>query len=150
MSDQEKTKEQLLIELGSVRARLASLERAQQHADESAKGVSGFFMGLLQYAPTPIYVKATDGRFMLVNKAWEDLFGLRQEAVVGRHVSEVVPQEVAAHFTRTDQQVIQTKTAFSYESIIPLPAGPRNYYTVKFPLLDAAGRVKAVGGVSPR
>jgi PAS domain S-box-containing protein len=147
MSEQEKTREQLLAELESVRARLAQLE--QRRAEQSAKEVSGFFMGLLQHAPTPIYVKALDGRYLLVNRAWEDLFGLRQEAVVGRHVSEIVSPEMAAKFVNSDRTVVQSNAPFAFEERVEFPSGAHgHYHTVKFPLHGAAGQVKAVGGIS--
>ncbi len=145
MNDQDKTREQLLQELTELRARLAPEAGAAPPAD---KGVSGFFMGLLQHAPTPIYVKSADKHFLLVNRAWEELFGMQQEAVVGRHVSEIMPAQVAETFSESDDQVIRTGQPHAFEESIDFPTGRRHYHTVKFPLRGIRGQIKAVGGVS--
>ena len=118
-------------------------------SERDIKGVSGFFMGLLQHAPTPIYVKSTDKHFLLVNRAWEEVFNLAQEAVVGRHVAELFPPEIARQFTVTDEQVIKTGGPLTFEQCLDLPkVGRRYYHTVKFPLRTATGQIKAVGGIS--
>ena len=85
---------------------------------------------------------------MLVNRAWEDLFDLRQEAVVGRHVSEIVPKEMADGFLKSDLTVIQSNALFAFEETVAFPGGRRHFYTVKFPLHGPAGQIKAVGGIS--
>jgi two-component system, cell cycle sensor histidine kinase and response regulator CckA len=145
MNDQDKTREQLLQELTELRARIAPDSPTAPPAD---KGVSGFFMGLLQHAPTPIYVKSADKHFLLVNRAWEELFGIQQEAVVGRHVSEVMPAKLAEEFSSSDDQVIRTGQPLAFEEHIDFPDGRRFYHTVKFPLRGIRGQIKAVGGIS--
>src|SRR5262249_51801075 len=115
---------------------------------QPANDVTGFFMGLLQHAPTPIYVKSADKHFLLVNRAWEELFHLGQEAVIGRHVSELLPPDVAASFAASDDAVIQSGQPMAFEQHIDFPEGRRYYYTVKFPLRGQRGQIKAVGGVS--
>ena len=139
MNDQDKTREQLLQELRELRDRLALVEEARSPANRS-KEVSGFFMGLLQHAPMPIYVKSADKHFLLVNRAWEEVFGMRQEAVVGRHVSELLPEKLAQAFSITDEQVIQTGQPVDFEQCIDLPR-PAGGTTTRssFPLRSATG-----------
>ncbi|OAI55144.1 hypothetical protein AYO44_00060 [Planctomycetaceae bacterium SCGC AG-212-F19] len=147
MNDQDKTREQLLEELQALRDRLAQRDDGDARRP-NPKEVTGFFMGLLQHAPTPIYVKSADKHYLLVNRAWEDLFQLQQEAVIGRHVSELVPAELAQRFADTDEQVIQTAQPLAYEEQIDFPSGRKYFYTVKFPLRGHRGQIKAVGGIS--
>src|SRR5262249_7590139 len=109
---------------------------------------SGFFMGLLQHAPTPIYVKSAEKHFLLVNRAWEEVMGMQQEAVVGRHVSELVPADLARQFAGSDDEVIAAGRPLAFEETLELPSGRRYFHTVKFPLRGIAGQIKAVGGIS--
>jgi PAS domain S-box-containing protein len=147
MNDQELSREELLEELRALRQRLARLE-ADPPPRQPGKEVSGFFMGLLQHAPMPIYVTSADQHFLLVNRAWEALFGLSQEAVVGRHVSELVSPELARQFSQTDEQVIQSGLPVAFEEHIAFPGERRYYHTVKFPPHGQRGQIKAVGGIS--
>jgi two-component system cell cycle sensor histidine kinase/response regulator CckA len=150
MNDLAPSREDLQAEIERLRARVAQLETAPSRPASSADGsvVVGFFAQLMQHAPMPIYVKSTAGRFLLVNRAWEELFGLRQEAVVGRLIDEFLPAPIVRHFRETDLRVAQGNAPEAFEECLDFPMETRWFHTVKFPLRNAQGQVEAVGGVS--
>jgi two-component system sensor histidine kinase/response regulator len=39
---------------------------------------------LLERLPVPMFFKSRDGRYLGVNKAWEELFGLKRETFLGK------------------------------------------------------------------
>jgi signal transduction histidine kinase len=57
-------------------------------------------------------------------------------------------QEMSAEFAATDARVIATGHSQTFEQSIDLDDGAHEFVTVKFPILDDAGRIFAVGGVS--
>src|SRR4026208_2509574 len=44
---------------------------------------------LLEALPNPIFFKGTDGRYLGVNRAWENLFGVPRTQIVGKTLHEL-------------------------------------------------------------
>ncbi|MBL8796413.1 MAG: PAS domain S-box protein [Planctomycetia bacterium] len=152
MNDLAPSREELQAEVARLRARVAQLEAGASRPTPAptvdGSVVVGFFAQLMQHAPMPIYVKSTGGRFLLVNRAWEEVFGLRQEAVVGRLLDEFLPASIVRHFLESDQRVIAANAPQAFEECLDFPTETRWFHTVKFPLRNAQGQIEAVGGVS--
>src|SRR3954454_25318331 len=47
---------------------------------------------LVEHLPVPIFFKARDGRYLGVNRAWEDFFRIRREEFLAKTVHELYPQ----------------------------------------------------------
>src|SRR5262249_46920835 len=99
-------------------------------------------------APAMIYLKDPEGRYLLVNRYAESVFGHPEKDILGRTDAEVLPGPVAAQCRAYDRRVIEGKAAVFAEEVVPLHDGAHTYWTVKFPLLDAAGTLFATGGIS--
>jgi two-component system, sensor histidine kinase and response regulator len=100
--------------------------------------------GILEHATAMISVKDVDGRYMLVGRQWERITGRSAAEVVGRTDAELMPGRHAAPSRAADLQVIRTGELLEYEREAITPDGKHAYWTVKFPLKDAAGDVYAV------
>jgi diguanylate cyclase (GGDEF)-like protein/PAS domain S-box-containing protein len=46
---------------------------------------------LIEVLPNPVYFKATDGRYLGVNKAWETFFSMPRQAFLGKTVHDLYP-----------------------------------------------------------
>ncbi len=103
---------------------------------------------VLDHAGALVYVKGADGRYQFVNREWERVCGTPADAAVGRTDADVFPPEFAARFMANDELVLRTGEPFRGEETAPTPDGTRTYISVKVPLLDEAGAVVAVAGVS--
>ncbi len=117
--------------------------------DETAlREARQFLARLLDHAPALIYVTSADGEVRLVNRAWEGLFGMRRDDVVGRSAGCLFPPEEAGRFLEQNRTVIASGTPLELDEEVSTPGGRRELHTVKFPLRDAIGRIEAVGGIS--
>ena len=117
--------------------------------DEAAlREARQFLARLLDHAPALIYVTSADGEVRLVNRAWEGLFGMRRDDVVGRPAGRLFPPEEAGRFLEQNRTVIESGTPLELDEEVRTPGGRRDLHTVKFPLRDAIGRIEAVGGIS--
>lgn len=105
---------------------------------------------ILDYSPAAIYLKDTQGRMLLANRHCESLLHLApNQSSLGRTSHELLPPEVADRIWQNDQQVLKTRRMVQFEEILTLPDGSdRTYLSLKFPLMDHAGKVYALGGVS--
>jgi PAS domain S-box-containing protein len=122
---------------------------ARKRAEEELRETKEFLTRLLDHAPAPIYVTCCDGRIRLVNRAWEEMFGMRREDVLGGPVERIFPHDEAHRFLEQNQRVIRASASLEFEEEVPGASnGPRALHTVKFPLRNLADQIDAVGGIS--
>jgi PAS domain S-box-containing protein len=95
-----------------------------------------------------IYVKQTTGSYLLVNRRFEDLFGVDRNAIKGRTDYDLFPPELADVFRRNDTAVAQSGTAMQIEEHAPHHDGIHTYLSLKFPLKNTSGDIYAVAGIS--
>ncbi|WP_375738478.1 PAS domain S-box protein [Pseudomonas boanensis] len=95
-----------------------------------------------------IYVKDLDGRLRLVNRAFERLFKVNSDRVIGRTDHDFFPKEMADVLRANDLRVAQLGHELEFEEQVPLGGSVRTYLSTKFPLFDSEGRVTAVCGIS--
>ncbi len=94
------------------------------------------------------YALDRNGRFIYVNKALLDLWGLPLEQAVGKNFFDLhYPDDLAAKLQRQIQQVIETKQVLVDETPYTSPSGQGGYYEYIFsPVLSPDGEVVAVAG----
>ena len=95
-----------------------------------------------------IYIKDLDGRYRLVNPAFERFFGLSSGQVLGRSDHELFPPAVADTLRANDVSVAARGHSVEFEEEVRLGDGAWVYLSSKFPLFDAERRVIAVCGIS--
>ena len=105
-------------------------------------------MALLDHTSAVIYMRGLDGRYMLVNRQYERLFGVRREEIVGLTDHDLFSKQIADDFRANDLAAIAEGRPVRLEETAPGDDGPHTYLTVKFPLKDAAGRPYAICGIS--
>ena len=95
-----------------------------------------------------IYVKNTQGQFILVNHWYEKLFHVNREEVKGKTDYDIFPKEMADIYRANDQKVLEAKAPLEWEEVAPQDDGLHTYLSIKFPLYDTAGVAYAVCGIS--
>lgn len=122
---------------GQVTTRTRELEEAnrklrhevgeRQRAERAARDRVHFIERLLETIPTPVFHTDEDSRYTGCNKAFEQFFGVRKDALVGRTAHEVWPEEIAEIYvdadrallaeggTHTSEATIQTNDGISHE-----------------------------------
>jgi PAS domain S-box-containing protein len=103
---------------------------------------------ILDNAPAAVYVKDRQGRWLIVNRRMEALFGRTRAELVGQSDEQVLTPEVVAVIHATDAQVLSRNEPLESEEELRLADGPHTYLSLKFPLRDAQGRPTGVCGIS--
>ena len=72
---------------------------------------------MIEVLPVPVFVKGRDGRYLGVNKAWEEFFGVARADFVGKKVGDLYPQspEVVRKHLEMDEQLWRNPGNQSYE-----------------------------------
>jgi len=117
-------------------------------AEDSAREARQFLDTLLENAPTPIFTRSLDNRYLQVNRSWERLSGRRREDAVGRPVEEIFEPDLAARFRRQDRAIAESGKPMTTEDLIVGPQGERWLRTVRFPAREGSGQVCGVTGIS--
>lgn len=126
------------------------LEQAQQRTVELEERVL-FLESIIQHLPTPIFVKeATELRFADWNRASEELFGLRREAVLDKNDYDFFPKHEADFFTAKDRAVLAAGQMLDIleEPVHTANQGVRFLHTRKIPIFRADGQPKYLLGIS--
>jgi PAS domain S-box-containing protein len=111
---------------------------------------------LLDRLPVPMFCKSRDGRYLGVNKAWEELFGLARASFLGKQVRDLYPQnpEIAELHGAKDRELWERPGSQSYQTPIVTPDGRKRdtvYYKATFPPGDnPAGLVGVIFDVTSR
>lgn len=109
-----------------------------------------FLDTLLENIPNMIFVKsAGELRFVRLNKAGEELLGLKKEELTGKNDYDFFPKEQADFFTKKDREVLAKEKMFDIpEEEINTMKGPRWLHTKKIPLFDKDGAPIFLVGIS--
>jgi PAS domain S-box-containing protein len=119
-------------------------ERAEQELRQAEEHIRA----VLEYSPNWIFLKDTEGRYLLVNREIERVFGIGQEQIKGKTDSEIFPPEQAAEYRANDLKVLRAGLPMGFEEIALLEDGPHTSIVHKFPLFDTRGNIYATGGVA--
>ncbi|MES2324701.1 MAG: diguanylate cyclase [Pseudomonadota bacterium] len=106
---------------------------------------------LIDNMPDQIYVKDTNGCFVIGNKAAADCIGVAgPEDLVGKSDLELFPDECGKRFFLDEQAIMQSGDAIvdQLEENVNQAGVRRWFSTTKVPLKDAAGRVIGLVGMS--
>ena len=109
------------------------LRRSQAELAESQQRTQK----LIETLPNPVFFKGTDGRYLGVNQAWEDFFGMPRDTIVGKTVHELYHHdpETARRLAAMDDVLWQNPGTQIYETTITLASGALRdtvYYKATF------------------
>jgi PAS domain S-box-containing protein len=123
---------------------IAEFQRAEQELRQAEEHIRA----ILEYSPNWIFLKDTEGHYLLVNREIERVFGISQEQIKGKTDSEIFPPELATEYRANDLKVLRAGLTMEFEEIALLEDGQHTSIVHKFPLLDTHGNIYATGGVA--
>ena len=104
--------------------------------------------GILDNTTAIIYLKDSQGRYLLTNRRHQEVLQRDGRSIVGRTDAEFFPESIAKTFQEADAQVWRSQVPLDFEEAAPHADGPHTYRSVKFPVRDDAGRMISLGGIS--
>lgn len=114
------------------------LARRQRHS---------FMQALADRSPLGIFAKQADGRYLYVNEEFARSVGRTPEEVIGGDDFAIFPAEIAAMLRRHDADLLAADVPLSREDAGVGADAERTYWSLKFPLRDAAGELLAICGI---
>jgi PAS domain S-box-containing protein len=120
----------------------------RKRAEQELRQAEEHIRAILEYSPNWIFLKDTEGRYLLVNREVERVFGIGQEQIKGKTDGEMFPPEQAAEYRANDLKVLRVGLTMEFEEMALLEDGPHTSIVHKFPLFDSHGNIYATGGVA--
>jgi PAS domain S-box-containing protein len=108
------------------------------------------FQEILDFAPLVIAVKDLQGKYIFINRGYEQWTQHDHPALLGKTIRNVFGDtKYSDDHEAMDREVVETKKIIQREFITPQPKGGiRTSLFVKFPLLDANREVEAIGSIA--
>lgn len=94
---------------------------------------------ILDNSPAVIFVKDVEGRYLLINCRFEEVFHLNRADVLGKKDIDLFPPEIAEAVRANDNKVLELKQPLTVEEHVPHVDGIHTYLSVKFPVGDSSG-----------
>ena len=118
----------------------------RRRAEAERRASEERLQAIIDNSPALIIVKDLQHRYLLVNRRWEELFGVRADQAVGRTAEETLPASRRPDHLEIDDRVAENGEPYEAMMVIPEPDGEdeRTFLMVKFPLRDVDGDVSAV------
>jgi PAS domain S-box-containing protein len=132
-----------------AQARATDGAATQTHGDDLARmDTPALLRAIVENSGSVIFLKDAAGRYLLVNRHFEEAFQIPREKIVGRTDEELFAAPVATAFRTNDLAVMRGGRAIEFEEVAPYGDGPHTSIVVKFPWIQADGSVGGVGGIA--
>ncbi|CAN5854514.1 hypothetical protein BH18ACI4_BH18ACI4_08230 [soil metagenome] len=116
-------------------------------SEDALRESQAFFNSFMDNSPAIAFMKDAEGRYVYVNKPFEDLFGQKLPLLRGGTSFDWLPHDTARKTHEHDLQVLLLNEAQEIVETVPMRDGlPHHWLVFKFPITDAAGK-RFVGGV---
>jgi PAS domain S-box-containing protein len=123
---------------------LSGRRAAQELLDDSERTLRS----IIDNTPVLLYVKGRDYRYQLVNREFEQVFGVHNEWIVGRSDEDILPASAIDRVRARDRLVLDSGVTFQEEETMLRDGQERVFLTIRYPLLDESGEIQAVCAAS--
>jgi len=80
---------------------------------------------IVETIPAPTFCKDNKGRYLLCNRAFDDLLGLSRQQIIGKAVFDLTPPDLAEIYQRADRELLDTMEKQAYETQVETADGTR-------------------------
>ena len=120
----------------------------RKHVQDQLTTSQTLFQAILDNSPNMIFLKNTEGQYVLVNRQFENSFHLNGSTIVGKTDDEIFPASQAAIFQANDRKVLQAGVPMEFEELALHDDGPHTSIVFKFPLRATDGEICCIGGIT--
>ena len=122
--------------------------------EQNLRDSEALFRAFVDTIPVEIIIRDTEGRFLFVNREWENLTGRTNEQMIGKMIDEVYAEDAADLYKTQDRLALESGQVVDQEVTVPVipglevTSGPLALHTIKFPIRDAHGEITRIGSTA--
>ena len=104
---------------------------------------------ILDAVPALIYYKDLENRIIRANRLWFETLGLTEDTVIGKKMSEYLPEEIADGFYKEDLKIVKAGNPLKdLQEVLELENETRYFLTSKYPHRNPEGDIIGIVGFS--
>ena len=116
-------------------------QRAQEESQQLLRGI-------VENAPSLVFVKDEASRYLLVNEPFERFVGKNRAELLGKSDVEIFPSELAAGYMESDAAVYRSGASVVREDVYALGDRAFTFVTTKFPVRSVEDKPIAVCSIA--
>lgn len=120
----------------------------QKEQEQQLERLHRRFETVMKTMSAAVFLKDTDGQYLMMNQACRTLFSVEDRDIVGLTDDEFFPPHIAEQTRADDRRVFQNGEIIEREETVPTTTEKTTRLTRKSPVYDEDGRVVALCGVS--
>lgn len=152
MRDEDKPTHELIRELEALRTRVDELQAAGQRREETERALRETLLvqnAILDNIPDMAWLKDKEGRFLAVNRSFEEASGIKRDELEGKTDFDFWPQSLAERFREDDEEVMRSRNRKRIEeSQVRGPTGSKWIETIKSPIFNDRGEAIGTTGIT--
>jgi PAS domain S-box-containing protein len=117
-------------------------------ARDSLMDMERRLLAIIDNSPNLIFLKDSDGRFLLVNREFERLTGISRDQIIGKTDDDLSKLREAGALRTNDREVPQSDEVMVLEELATTDRGPRWRAVQKFPIVDRDGQIYATAHIT--
>ena len=122
---------------------------SRKRAEEALKQSRSLLEAVTEGTSDAVYVKDTQGRYVLFNAAAGRFVNKTCEEVLGTDDTALFPPDEARRLMEAEQRIMKSGEVQTYEEVVTTGGGVvRTFFATKGPIRDAQGRVSGLFGIS--
>jgi PAS domain S-box-containing protein len=135
-------------EIGRLNEQLKATSALLSSRTKALRESEARLQAVVDNTSSVIFMKDLESRFLLLNRPFEKLFGIKRDSLIGRSAHQVFPKEFADVYRANDLEALASPKPLQFEEIAPQGDGLHTYLTTRFALRDASGEPYAICGIS--
>lgn len=116
-------------------------------AEQKLRESNRLFIGVMDGTASYVHVRDVQGRYLYVNKEYETVFRCKNEQIIGKNYTDILPPELARSVYESERVLIEEKLTVRTENIVQREDGEHIYLVIRSPLFDEDGLVIGTCGV---
>lgn len=100
----------------AIKLMIEELEQTHRRAEQDLSRAREFLDSIIENIPIAVFAKdARDSRYILLNRAGEEYYGMGREEMLGKTPDQIFPRDIASVVNEQDRRVVDTGTPMFLE-----------------------------------
>ncbi|MDC3952970.1 AAA family ATPase [Polyangium jinanense] len=128
------------LENAKLYADLQQENAERRRAESSVRESQQQLQAIIDNTSAIVFIKDLEGRYILINRPFEELFHRNKADIIGRTDDEALGVEEVETYRANDRAVLAAGKPMQLEETVFKDGSKRTYLSLKFPVYDATGQ----------